>query len=201
MEVQSEQELAHSLARGDPAAWQAVYDAHAPGVWRYVARLLGSNSADVSDVVQDTLLCAARSAKQFDPARGTIWLWLCGIARRQAALHYRKRGQVERLKTAVAVLLERDGEFLSHGSRQTLPPAELLASRELAALVRETLLQLPENYGALLAARYLDEEDIEQLARRAGCSNQALRARLTRARDAFREVFAKFLDLPAELSR
>jgi len=201
MEDQTEQDLANRLITGDPAAWQSMYDAHAPAVWRFVARLLGPNSAEIADVVQETFLSAARGASQFDPSRGTIWLWLCGIARRQAALQHRRQGQFDRLKLAAARLLEHDGEFLRQGASVSQPPAELLASRELAVLIRETLGNLPAGYGALLAARYLDGEELEQLARRTGCTNQALRARLARARETFREAFAKFLDLPAELPR
>lgn len=200
MESPTEPDLVRGLHAGDLAAWQSLYDAHAPAVWRYVARLLGPQRSEISDVVQETFLAAARGARQFDPARGSLWLWLCGIARRQVALHYRQQGQLDRLARAAASLLERDGELLRSGEAG-VPPPDLLVSRELTTLVRQTLSQLPEEYGTLLTARYLDGLEIEQLARDCGCTNQALRARLTRARTAFREAFACYLDRPVELPR
>jgi len=195
-----EQDLVDRLHAGDPVAWQTLYDAHAAGVWRFVARLLGPRAADIADVVQETFLSAARGVRQFDPARGTLWLWLCGIARRQAALQFRRQGRDQRLKVACARLLEDAGDSIPAPAtdRNTLLPN---SPEELAELVRATLLELPEGYGALLAARYLDAEDIAQLAQRHGCSNQALRARLTRARVAFRDAFSRHLEQPAELSR
>src|SRR3954452_14671579 len=92
--------IAQGLREGKADAWQALYDAYAERVWRGVARLLGPRSADVADVVQETMLAAARSARTFDPAKGALWPWLWGIARLQVALHYRKQERHDRLKHA-----------------------------------------------------------------------------------------------------
>lgn len=119
---QTELDLAQGLAGGDPVAWQSLYDEHAPAVWRFVARLLGPQRSEIADVVQETFLAAARGAKQFDPARGSLWLWLCGIARRQVALYYRKQGRTDRLKQAAARLFEQDGEYFRPGGSDTAPP-------------------------------------------------------------------------------
>src|SRR3954454_19676638 len=93
-------EVARGLREGRPDAWRVLYDAFAERVWRGVARLLGPNSADVADVVQETMLAAARSAGTFDAAKGSLWLWLWGIARLQVALHFRKQHRHDRLKHA-----------------------------------------------------------------------------------------------------
>ena len=75
-----ERAMAQGLREGKAEAWQALYDAYAERVWRGVARLLGPRSADVADVVQETMMAAARSAASFDSARGSLWQWLWGIA-------------------------------------------------------------------------------------------------------------------------
>src|SRR4051794_22610938 len=92
-----EQLVAQGLREGKAAAWQSLYDAYAERVWRGVARLLGPNSAEVADVVQETMMAAARSARTFNPARGSLWAWLWGIAHNHAALHLRKQDQRQRL--------------------------------------------------------------------------------------------------------
>src|SRR4249920_1732300 len=76
LDEQHERRLARGLRDGKIDAWQALYDAFAERVWRGVARLLGGNGADVADVVQETMLAAAKSALSFDPERGSLWLWL-----------------------------------------------------------------------------------------------------------------------------
>src|SRR3954447_1369593 len=89
--------IAQGLREGKAEAWQSLYDAYAERVWRGVARLLGPSSAEVADVVQETLLAAARSAAGFTAARGSLWAWLWGIAHNHAALHLRRQEQRNRL--------------------------------------------------------------------------------------------------------
>src|SRR6187549_239554 len=112
MDEQTAREVARGLRDGRPEAWRTLYDAFAERVWRSVARLLGPNAADVADVVQETMLAAARSAATFDPGRGALWLWLWGIARRQVALHFRKQQRHDRLRQAGAWLAASNGRLL-----------------------------------------------------------------------------------------
>jgi RNA polymerase sigma-70 factor (ECF subfamily) len=195
MDPQDERELARGLGDGDPDAWRKVYDAYAHPLWRVVARFMGPATADVADVVQETFLAAARSVKTYDPVRGSLWQWICGIARRQAALHYRKLGRQvqikkagERLRTAGA-----NGAVNWIVDRQA-PPSDVLASAELATLVRATLTTLSEDHGALLASRYLEDDSVEQIADRERCTSTAIRSRLARARQAFREKFTRLTE-------
>jgi RNA polymerase sigma-70 factor (ECF subfamily) len=184
MDEQQEREVARGLAAGNPDAWRALYDAHAERVWRAVARLMGPPGSDVADVVQETFLAAARSARTFDPGRGPLWVWMWGIARRHVALHYRKTGLQRRLLAQVAV----DGR----------PDAsDPLLALEAAALVRVTLTELPVEYEALLTAKYLDGEPVDRIAVRERSTEVAVRSKLARARQAFREAYAKH-DRPAE---
>ena len=90
MDDRAARAIAEGLRAGDASAWRELYDSFAVPTWRLVARWLGANSADVADVVQETFLAAARSARNFDPHKGSLWWWLCGIARHQAALHGRR---------------------------------------------------------------------------------------------------------------
>jgi RNA polymerase sigma-70 factor (ECF subfamily) len=182
MDDQQERAIARGLREGDSNAWRTLYEAFAERVWRSVARLMPPSSAEVADVVQETFLAAARSARTFDPGKGTLWLWLWGIARRSVALYYRKKEQRDRLHTlAVQFRLPQD-----------LPP-DLLVSAELATLVRAALAELPQEYEILLTTRYLQGDSVEQIAQGANCSPTAIRSRLARARRAFREVFHQYV--------
>src|SRR5262245_65458791 len=86
-----DQRLARELVGGSADGWRMLYDAFAEAVWRCVARRVGPHTAEVADIVQETFLAAARAARSYDPARGSLWVWLSGIARRQTALHFRRR--------------------------------------------------------------------------------------------------------------
>lgn len=191
MDEQQEREVVRGLREGRPDAWRTLYDAFAERVWRSIARLLGPNSADVADVVQETMLAAARSARTFDPASGSLWAWLWGIARLQVALHFRKQKRADRIKNPGEWLAIHGGR-LAHwldGSDPT--PTDLLETAELASLVRNTLTELPGDYESLLTAKYLDGDSVEQIASRERSTETAVRSKLARAREVFRKTFLK----------
>ncbi|OWK43138.1 RNA polymerase ECF-subfamily sigma factor [Fimbriiglobus ruber] len=181
MDEHQEREIARGLRGGNPDAWRALYDAHAERVWRAVARLMGPSATDVADVVQETFLAAARSAAAFDPDRGTLWMWLWGIARVRIALHYRQEAQRDRLLRAGA----------DHPHRRPGETRDALADGELNALVRATLTELPADYETLLTAKYMDGDSVETIASRERATAGAVRSKLARARQAFRDTFGK----------
>lgn len=191
MDEQQERAVARGLRNGEATAWHALYDLHAVRVWRGVARLLGPGSADVADVVQETFLAAARSAHGYDPALGPLWAWVWGIARRHVALYYRRQERHQRLKQAAAWLAHSDGQ-LGRWLDGTAAAPDALEAAELATLVRATLTELPAHYEELLTARYLDDNSVEQIAVRDGSTATAVRSKLARARQAFREAFGRY---------
>ncbi len=197
MDDQQERAVALGLRQGKVEAWRALYEAYADRVWRAVARLLGPGSTDVADVVQETFLAAARSAAAYDPERGSLWMWLWGIARNHVALHYRKQEQFDRFRRAGDWLASCNGSLLRylHG-RESVAPEEALAAAELATLVRATLTELPEDYGLLLTAKYLEGLPVEDIARQTRSTSTAVRSKLARARQAFRDAFEKHATQP-----
>jgi RNA polymerase sigma-70 factor, ECF subfamily len=195
MDEQQEREVALELREGKTEAWRTLYDAYAEQVWRAVARLLGSQSADVADVVQETFLAAARSATTFDASRGSLWLWLWGIARRHVALHYRKQERQDRLKHAGDWLARGNGRLLRWLDGRDEQPADALEAAELVTLVRATLMELPADYESLLTAKYLHDTPVEQIADREKCTAVAVKSKLARARQAFRQAFGKRADI------
>jgi RNA polymerase sigma-70 factor (ECF subfamily) len=191
MDERQEGEIALGLREGKAEAWRALYDAYAEQVWRSVARLMGAESADVADVVQETFLAAAGSAGTFDANRGTLWVWLWGIARHRVALHFRRDERRRRLQQATDWLAGGNGQVLRWLEGEPTPPVALEAA-ELATLVRATLTELPADYETLLTAKYLDGASVEQIARRESSTSTAIRSKLARARHAFREAFMKY---------
>jgi len=182
--------IARGLRTGDRQAWLLLYDAYAEKLWQHVARLMPHDSATVADIVQESFLAAARSARAYDPQRGSAWIWLWTIAKRQMALHYRKQYAADRLHQALVWWSTLDGEKNSMIHRLQTPP-QMLENKELGVLVRHCLSQLPAEYQVVLMAKYVDEVPIEQLADHMNRSTVALRSILARARKAFRKVFVK----------
>jgi len=197
LDSQEQLAVASGLRDGSRRSWAALYDAYSVDVWRYVARLLGSDPAAVADVVQETFIEAARSATKFDSSRGTLWTWLTGIAHHRVAAHWRQAQKMANLRS----LVERRAEEVRHlldatessgGACRQNDPAEL------AALVRATLAELPADYAALLIAKYMDDRDLARLSEDTGGTIEAVKSKLARARREFRAKFDRLTREPIE---
>lgn len=191
MDENTEKAIAQGLQQGSQQAWLQLYEAYAEPVWRNISRLTGGDLAAVGDLVQETFLAAARSARNFNPRRGTLWVWLWTIARRQIALYYRKQKSQIVYNQARQWWIGLDGEKLYWIDAKANMPPDILESKELAVLVRLALNELPGDYQTFLLAKYVDNQRAETIAEQMGCSETAVRSKLARARKAFRKVFTR----------
>jgi len=191
MDKNTERKIAQGLQKGDRQAWLQLYEAYAESVWRNISRLTGGDSAAVADIVQETFLAAARSARNFRPDRGTLWVWLWTIARRQVALYYRKQKPEILLSRSRQWWTSLDGEKFDWIDAKADMPPDILESQELAVLVRLALSELPGDYQTLLLAKYVDNQPAGKIAGQMDCSEVAIRSKLARARKAFRKAFKK----------
>ena len=76
-------DLLARVARGDQAAFEAVYDQFAGPVYGLVRKVL-RDPAQSEEVAQEVLLEVWRTASRFDPARGSAAAWMMTIAHRRA---------------------------------------------------------------------------------------------------------------------
>ena len=71
------------VARGDQAAFAAVYDYSAAQVFGLVRRVV-RDPAQSEEVTQEVMLEVWRTASRFDPHRGSAMAWLMTMAHRRA---------------------------------------------------------------------------------------------------------------------
>lgn len=72
-----------AVAKGDHAAFRAVYDQAAPAVLGIVRRVV-RDPAQSEEVMQEVLLEIWRTAARFDPAVGSATAWIMTLAHRRA---------------------------------------------------------------------------------------------------------------------
>jgi RNA polymerase sigma-70 factor, ECF subfamily len=91
------------VARGDAAAFDALFEQVGPSVFGTVRRVI-RDPAQSEEVTQDVLLEVWRTAFKFDPARGSAMAWVMTLAHRRAVDRVRSvQKQTEReLRTATA---------------------------------------------------------------------------------------------------
>jgi len=153
--------------------FEALYAAHRAQVLRYVLRRT-ERADDAADVVAETFLVVWR---RLDDAPGAeAHLWVYGVARRVLANH--RRG--ERRRTRLADQLQRD--LVRHDSA---PAREEFA--ELAAAFRS----LPDGDREILALEAWEQLDAGEISAVLGCSRNAVRIRLHRARRRLQAAIAE----------
>jgi RNA polymerase sigma-70 factor (ECF subfamily) len=185
LDADQQSAVIEGLAAGRAEAWAALYDEYAEMVWRYAARLLGAGRDgavrdSVADVVQETFLAAARSARTFDATRGTLRSWLLGIVHVQTAQHWRRRGLQARSEV--------------HGSQSETvdhDPSGGLQRREQVEHVRRVLADMPAEYAWLLVQKYVDDRPIAALTGDLAAGADAVKSKLARARRLFRTAMSR----------
>ena len=136
LDQQQELLIGADLSRRQELGLARLYEAYAEGGFCAGARLLGPQTSDVADVVQETMM-AARSAATFDPSAGFALAVALGHRPQSRALHLRKQERRDRLTKASAWLAASNGELLHWLEGKEPSPPAALAAGELGRLVRD----------------------------------------------------------------
>jgi RNA polymerase sigma-70 factor (ECF subfamily) len=176
--------VARRIAGGDVAAWGAFFDRCAPWAYRFAYHHLAGNHADAEDLCSDIMMAAARSIGRYDGKRGTLDVWLLGLARHRLARFCRRRRVEMPLVPDVA----------KAGVQAANPVPDHAADATLhRAVVNRALASLPQRQAAVLIGKYVTGHTVEELAAQMGSTPKAIESLLSRARAAFRCAFSALL--------
>jgi RNA polymerase sigma-70 factor (ECF subfamily) len=185
--IASEADLLRGLRRGDELAFETLVREHA-GRLLGVARRFLRTEEDARDALQDAFLSAFRSLDRFEEAsRLSTWLHRIVINACLMKLRARRRRPEESIEDFLPRFQE-DG----HQVRSSVPwegsVEDLLERRETRELVRRSIDRLPPAYRTVLLLRDIEELDTQETARLLRVSQNAVKIRLHRARQALREL-------------
>jgi RNA polymerase sigma-70 factor (ECF subfamily) len=88
-----DERLLTQVAKGDPRAFELLYQRYARPVLGLALRRLGDHGR-AEDAVQETFVSVWRSASTYRPERGRATAWLYAVARNAIADRARRRGDV-----------------------------------------------------------------------------------------------------------
>src|SRR5262245_56203160 len=137
----SDAELLRLIVAGDEPAFAALYQRHQGFIYRFALLMSGAPNI-AEEVTQEVFLALIREAHRYDPARGSLAAYLCGVARNQVLrLLARERPYVP--------LVEETEEGEAVPLAQLIAPDDPLGNctrNEVVKLVRQAVLALPERY-------------------------------------------------------
>jgi RNA polymerase sigma-70 factor (ECF subfamily) len=160
-------QLLSQVARGDRAAFAALYKHTCAKLYGVIARILFRS--DPRDVLQDTYLSIWRRAGDFDPGQGSPRGWMTTIARNRA---------IDELRRVRPLALE-DIPGFDPPAEEIDPLGSLDRSERLRALLR-CLLQLDAAKRELVLFAYYRGASREALSKHFGVSAPTIKSRLRR---------------------
>jgi RNA polymerase sigma factor (sigma-70 family) len=158
-------------ARGDAAAFAAVYERHHQALYRYCRSIL-HNDEDARDALQSAMT-RAFAALRTETRDFELRPWLFRIAHNEAISLLRRRRDTQ------------DLEAIEHAGADTLDRD--VAQREELATLRADLDQLSEQQRAALVLRELNGLGHDEIAEVLGVTSTAVKAAVFDARSALHE--------------
>jgi cyanophycinase len=178
--------LDHFTATGNEAAFEALVRRHGPLVLSVCRSVLG-NDHDTEDAFQATFLVLVKRAHAVSK-RESLRSWLYGVAHRVAV----------RARVASAKRLKSERQV---PAMPFTDPATESARQELARLLHEEVIQLPERYRLPVLLCCLEGKSRQEAARELGWTEGEVKGRLERGRRRLHAQLARRgLTLPLALA-
>jgi RNA polymerase sigma-70 factor (ECF subfamily) len=154
-----EHRLLELFQRGDRDALTSLYRAHYPAVYRFALYMTGDRDA-AAEITQETFLWLIHHPAAFQPERGTLGSFLCGVARNLLQSDRRKR-------------------------RHFVPLSEATpggSAPDTGIDLRKAIVALPEVYREAVILCSIEGKSYEEAAVLLNCAVGTVRSRVHRAK-------------------
>jgi RNA polymerase sigma-70 factor (ECF subfamily) len=184
---ETDQELLSAVRAGDRRALERLLARHQGSIYRFGTKMC-RNEEDAKDVLQETMLAAARTIPEF---RGSSALstWLYAIARSFCI----KKRRTSKFAPERIESLEAHAQQVAEIADARRTPEEDAAGRQLQGALDRAIADLDPMYREVIALRDVEGLSAAEVAEVMGLSVEAVKSRLHRARSAVRERIAPLL--------
>jgi RNA polymerase sigma-70 factor (ECF subfamily) len=179
--------LVARLRAGERAAFEEVVRENSGRMYAVACRFV-RNREDARDVVQDAFVSAFRNFESYH-GDSRLSTWLHRIVVNAALMRLRSRGRKpeESIEPLLPKFLD-DGHPVQTAQRWSDGAHEEFEREERRLLVRRAIDALPESYRTILLLRDIEEVETPEVAAILGITENAVRIRLHRARQALRTL-------------
>lgn len=170
------------ISRDNPRAFEVLISRYEAPFFRKALGVMRDDSA-AKDAVQDALVKIYLNALKFqDNGEGSFKAWGYRVLMNTLFTAYKKRKDksTEEFDEVFAEIIP---DAYEDGSRH---------NKELADYINSVLKRMPENFSKVLVKFFLEDKSQEQIAEEEGLSLSAVKTRVYRAKEAFRNVGIKF---------
>ncbi len=187
-------ELIEQARAGDRRALEVLLERYEPNIYRFGVRMCG-DAQDARDVLQDTMLAAARTIREFRGA-SSLTTWLYSIAR-SYCIKKRRPGRSLPAEPASPERLLAHAERAA-GERAPETPEEALVAQRARAALSSAIMALDPTYREVLLLRDAEGLSAAEVAKILDIGVPAVKSRLHRARRMVRDVVAPALGIGDE---
>lgn len=185
--MSSDQSLIQATLAGDASAFETLLQRYQDRLVHSLEHALGSRE-DALEVAQQAFVQAWRRLSTFR-AESAFYSWLYRIAR-NIAVSERQRS---RLRAGSLNNLTESTGFEPQDARATAAPEYQLEQSEQGQLVRQALLQMPEEFRQPLVLKELDGFSYEEISQILDIPLGTVRSRIFRARQDLAERLKRTL--------
>ncbi len=141
----------------DPKAFASIVRRYQPPLGRYLRRLLGWNSEQIEDVLQEVFLKAYVNLNDYDPAR-LFSPWIYRITHNEAISLLRKR------RVESQLISGEDGLLLLERLWDGTDAQRDLDAAHVEEKLRAAIAGLDRKYREVIVLRYLEEKTYDDIA-------------------------------------
>lgn len=181
--------LLSGIARRDQRSLEQLYDRYAKLLYSVAMRIV-RDRVETENILQEVFLQVWRSASTYNACLGTPCVWLIRIARNKSIDLWRSKGNRIRRHQ-----VEIDESPLNDTADPARDPHEIATATQAAVMVREALLQLPQDQRRLIELAYYEGYSQSELAEKLTLPLGTVKSRMRLGLLALREQFASYPEL------
>jgi len=159
----SDEQLLSAYLAGEGNAFVQLVERYQRELFHFLVRFLGDRTS-AEDIFQESFLQVHQSAAQFDPARRfKPWLFTIAANKSRDLMRSQSRRPTTPLQASVGGNDDDSVEFIDLMRAASETPSEPMERRELAELVHNTVMGMPDHLREILLLSYFQQFPYKQI--------------------------------------
>jgi len=189
MHLSADRHLVKRLLAADERAFEEFFEAYFPRLYRFALVRTRHDAEAAEEVVQAALTQVVRKLGTYR-GEAALFSWLCTFCRHEISAYYRRQSRQPQPVALVEEIPEIRAALESLMTAGSGDPEVELQRKDLSRLVQVALDQLHPKYGDALEWKYIHGFSVREIASFMDVTPKAAESILSRAREAFRDVFS-----------